>query len=85
MPIFDKECNINSPKKTILAFIGFAMIIAIILFIAYSLCSMININPLIGLLIGGAISIGLLWFLLDILNNKLFSPSNRYLIVKKRS
>ncbi len=82
MPIFDKDCKINSFPKTISFFVLTAVFLWIYLSIVYFVCSLININQLIGLLLGSAFAIGILWFILDQYNNIIFSARHKYIIKK---
>ena len=85
MPVFDKSCNVNSPLKTVVFFIILIAAIGIILGLIYWLFTAIGINPLYGVLLGSALIVGVLWFVLDLFNNKFFSPKNYYIIKKKEN
>ena len=84
MPIFDRNCRVNSFPKTLIFFVITAVILGIFLSIVSFVCTLFNINQLIGLLLGSAFSIGILWFILDQFNNSIFSPRDRYNIKKKK-
>lgn len=80
MPIFDDGCNINSKTRAVLFLVVAVLAFAALIGAGLGICTLFNINQIIGVLLGLAVGIGALWYVYDMWGNAFLSKKERYKI-----